>query len=118
MDGRVGLGSSEGIGSGGMNDSPLHIPCFLIDDASMSTGASLRPCCHFSTLERWLGERKDSWEVVAYRLRSTIFCCWIVSFYYFFFYFWIRLLAIHPQDMVLSCAILVALAMMMQSQKP
>ncbi|CAL9115507.1 unnamed protein product [Musa acuminata var. zebrina] len=95
MDGRVGLGSSEGIGSGGMNDAPLHIPCFLIDDASMSTGASLRPCCHFSTLERWLGERKDSWEVVvAYRL-----------------------LAIHPQDMVLSCAILVALAMMMQSQK-
>ncbi|THU59028.1 hypothetical protein C4D60_Mb03t20660 [Musa balbisiana] len=95
MDDRVGLRSAEGIGSGGMNDAPLHIPCFLIDDASMSTGASLRPCCHFSTLERWLGERKDAWEVVAYRL-----------------------LAIHPQDMVLSCAILVALAMMMQSKKP
>ncbi|CAL9113921.1 unnamed protein product [Musa textilis] len=58
MDGQVGLGSAEGIGSGGMNDAPVHIPCFLIDYSSMSTGASLRPCCHFSTLERWLGGEK------------------------------------------------------------
>ncbi|RRT36342.1 hypothetical protein B296_00043058 [Ensete ventricosum] len=51
-----------------MNDAPVHIPCFLIDDASMSTGASLMPCCHFSTLERWVGEKNDAWEVAAYRV--------------------------------------------------